>query len=286
MTNDFIKAYKEQRDRLRQAFEAKRTGEQALFIDQSMLLKPLIETQKETSKAIQDKIASTQNDLTNTLVPFVTEINRKNDFRNLPFGTNLDIPEIEQIPQSTPKKDQSLINVELDGELLNETHSENLQDMGLDLPSVVLQKRTVESTLKQIVSENRRNGQFLGKGSKKSEQEKQIYRSRDQTLEVYERKIKGLDAAKQFIIPKKLGEGLKLVKRKRNRGRPRKYPVTLFYKHPDELAKRLNELVIARAAGNTGLDNYINSVLDELLNTKVINKDAYDKLFKNIFSTI
>ena len=278
MTNDFIKAYKEQRDRLRQAFEAKRTGEQTLFIDQSMLLKPLIETQKETSKAIQDKIASTQNDLTNTLVPFATELNRRNDFRNLPFGTNFDIPEIEQIPQSTPKKDQSLINVELDGELLNETHSENLQDMGLDLPSIVLQKGTVESTLKQIVSENRRNGQFLGKGSKKSEQEKQIYRSRDQTLEIYERKIKGLDAAKQFIVPKKLGEGLKLVKLKRNRGRPRKYPDTLFYKHPDELAQRLNELVIAREAGNTGLDNYINSVLDELLNTKVISKDVYDKI--------
>ena len=103
---------------------------------------------------------------------------------------------------------------------------------------------------------------------------------------MYEPKIKALEGAKQFIV-KKTGEGLrkhKLVKLKRGKGRPRKYPDTLFYNNPNELFDKLDENFTAKTAGNTGLDNIINSILDELLSKKYIDKKEYDKLFKTIFT--
>jgi len=39
----------------------------------------------------------------------------------------------------------------------------------------------------------------------------------------------------------------------------------------------------AKKAGNTGVDNYIVSAHDVLLNNKWITKDNYDKLFKTYF---
>ena len=62
MNNEFVKRYRDQRDRLKKQFEAEKVGEQSLFTTQTKLFKPLIETQKETSKTIQDKIlCSTRN---------------------------------------------------------------------------------------------------------------------------------------------------------------------------------------------------------------------------------
>ena len=53
---------------LKQRFEAEKTGDQTLFTERSKLLKPLIESQKETSKSIQDKIATSQDTISNVLV--------------------------------------------------------------------------------------------------------------------------------------------------------------------------------------------------------------------------
>ena len=46
MSKDFIKKYKEQRDRIKKHFEAERTGEQVQYIDQVKLFKPLLQSQK------------------------------------------------------------------------------------------------------------------------------------------------------------------------------------------------------------------------------------------------
>ena len=84
----------------------------------------------------------------------------------------------------------------------------------------------------------------------------------------------------------KSGEGLrkrKLYKLKRGRGCPKKYPDTKFYNSPDELVQELNKLVIAKEAGNTGIDNVIVSLLDELLHIKAITKNEYDKLYSSCF---
>ena len=112
-----------QKKRLKQRFEREKTGDQTLYTDQAELLRPLIDSQKETSKSIQDKIISGQETISNAIVPFIKELQKRNDqveaLQGLPF---YNIPEIEGVPQSTPKvtpqKDQlaQYINVDLDGE--------------------------------------------------------------------------------------------------------------------------------------------------------------------------
>src|SRR6266536_1687395 len=275
MDKDLAKRYKEQRDALRRRYEVQKTGDQTLFTEQSKLFKPLIEVQKETSKAIGNKITTSQESLSNVLVPFTRELRKKNEqveaFQNLPY-------------YGIEEKPGDIIQVNLDAELLGETHRKNLQDLNLDMPSEVQEKGTTEEVLQSIKTKNRELGQFLGKASTKSPQEKEIFKSQRETLQIYRESILALKGAKRFT--EKSGQGVrrrKLCKMKRSRGRPRKYPDTIVYKNPNKLCEKLNELVTAKEAGNTGLDNSINSILDELLKIKSINKDEYDKLFKTIF---
>src|SRR6266536_1252202 len=282
MDKDLAKRYKEQRDALRRRFEADKTGDQTLFIDQTKLFKPLIEVQKETSKAIEDKIAASQD----ALIPFTRELQKRNEqleaLQNLPYhGMQSGM---EDIPRD-------IIQVNLDAELLGETHSKNLYDMNLDLPSEVQRKDNIAETLKLIKKNNRRLGQLISDhsaaGRNVSPEDKEIFKSRKETLKIYKEYILGLKGAEKFT--KKSGEGIrrrKLCKPNRGRGRPRIYPDTILYNNPNELCEKLNELVTAKEAGNTGLDNSINSILDELLKIKSINKDDYDNLFKNIFGLI
>ncbi len=275
MDKDFAKRYKEQRDALRRRYEVQKTGDQTLFTDQSKLFKPLIEVQKETSKTIGDIITTSQEGLSNVLVPFTRELRKRNEqvetLQNLPY-------------YGIEDKQGDIIQVNLDAELLGETHRKNLQDMNLDMPSEVQEKGTTEEVLQSIKTKNRELGQFLGKASTKSPQEKEIFKSQRETLQIYRESILALKGAKRFT--EKSGQGVrrrKLCKMKRSRGRPRKYPDTIVYNNPNELCEKLNELVTAKEAGNTGLDNSINSILDELLKIKSINKDEFDKLFKTIF---
>lgn len=272
-----IKKYKQQRDYLRNMFEAEKTGDQTLFRDQTKLFKPVIESQKEASKAIQQKLEASQN----VLVPFTRELQKRNDYmegmQSLPY---YGLPEI-QPPTSTPTKsrEDSLL-VDVDKDLLNETHRENLQDMTLELPSVVQKKGTFEDALEKIEHQTRSIGQLLGKNSKAPEKEKEIYESRKETLHVYKAAILALRNAQQFVVK---GKGLPVCRPKRGKGRPKKLKDVIVYGSPKELIAKLEELHAAKMAGNTGLDNIINSVLDELLRIKVITKSDYDQLYKSIF---
>jgi len=293
MSKEFIEKYKNQKKQLKQYYEREKTGDQTLYTDQAKLLQPLINSQKETSRTIQDKIVTGQETLSNALVPLVQELQKRNDqveaLQSLPF---YNIPEIEGVPQSTPQvtpqkqQQPQYISVDLDGELLEQTHLENLQDMGLDLPSEVQKKGSHESVIKEIISKRRQIGQYTGKGSKRPDKEKEMYENQKETLKIYQNKIEALEGAKQFIVSKKTGEGLgkrRLVKQKRGRGRPKTKPDPILYSTLNDLVTELNKYIIAKEAGNTGLDNYINEILDELLEKKCINKDQYDNIFKNVF---
>ena len=78
---------------------------------------------------------------------------------------------------------------------------------------------------------------------------------------------------KQLVsTPKKTGKGLK-----------NKLVDVIYYPSVEDLCAKLAELDAAKQAGNTGLDNNINSVLDELLRVKAIDKTIYNNLYKNIF---
>jgi len=255
-----IDEYKRIKDSLKERFEAERTGDQYLFTEQTKILqpliKPLITTQEQTVKAIQD---SGTKDL-------ARELQRRNDHVDLlsqqPFYFD-PMPSITAPQTSSPMKDYIKINLDTD---LNQTDLENLQDMSLDLPSVVFKNKLIEETIDKIKTENRSIGQKLRKGSDIRENEKQIYASRKKTLEVYRQKIQGLEGAKQFV-----GKGLK-----------NKTDV-IFYASVDDLCSKLTELCAAKQAGNNGLDNRINSILDELLRVNAISKNEYGNLYRNIF---
>ena len=300
MSKELMKKYNEQKENLKKHFENQRIGDQNLYTDQAKLFKPIIESQKEYSKEIQNKLVSNQENLSNALVPFnnaiipfTNELKRKNDqveglqnLQNLPY---YNIPqEIEDIPQSTPKKERKEYPIiDIDGELRDQTHFENLEDMSLPLPSIVQESGNFEQTLKAIVSKKRSLSQLTkDSNTKRNEAEKVTFKSQQDTLTIYERKIKKLHGVEEFI--EKSGNGLKkrdrkLCKQKRGRGRPRKYPDIILYNDTTDLCEKLNELVASKRAGNSGVDNNINIILDELLNTGKIDKNYYNNLFKNIF---
>src|ERR1044071_2938189 len=183
-----------------------------------------------------------------------------------------------EILHSTPSKE---INIDFD-QKLDITDKENLQDMSLKLPNEVYKTKTYAKTLDKIKTENRRLGQLLKADSKASEKERQMFQSQQKTLKKYKDLIRSLQgAAEDFEVRRKSKTGL--AKPKRKRGRPKRKPDILLYNNIDQLVQMLQEHIAAKEAGNTGLDNYIVSILDELLRVKAITKDNYDKLFKNIF---
>jgi len=139
MTN--LKDYERVKNMLKKRFENERTGDQSMYADQTKLLKPLIDEHKVTAKTIQQNLTTGQESLTNALVPFTEELRKRNEqvdnLQMLSFYNGF--PEIQNVPQSTPKKDVSDIVIDLD-KMINETDKENLQDMNLPLPSEVIKQ--------------------------------------------------------------------------------------------------------------------------------------------------
>ena len=276
-----ISNYKKARDEAQRYFEAQKTGEQNFYTDSTKLFQPLIDTSKESSKILQDKVTSGQESLTNAIAPFVSELKRRNDqveeLQALPYY-NIQ-QEIEDVPQSTPKKD---LYIDIDADLLDTTHKENLDYLKIPLPSKI-KPENYEETLKIIRNEKTK----ITKGIKKLEHpgEVEMNMSRYSTLEVLRQKIKTLQKNySEFNI--KSGKGLrqsKLCKPKRGRGRPKTRCDPIIYNDAVDLVTKLNEHLSAKNSGNTGLDNIIISMLDELLHIGAIEKDFYDKSFKNIF---
>jgi hypothetical protein len=274
-----INEIKRIKEAVKERFEAERSGDQDLFREQTKIFQPLVATQQESAKAIQEKIIAGQETTSKALVPLVKELQRRNDQVDLlteqPFYP-------QQLPALTPLVPTSpeFLRVNLDAGL-NETDKENLQDMSFELPSVVFSNKLIEETLEKIKTENRSIGQKLGKGSvgqKITSKDKEIYDSRRNTLQIYKQKIEGLEGAKQFVsTPKKTGKGLKTKLKN-------KIVDVIYYPSATDLCAKLEHLVADKQAGNNGVDNDINSILDELLRVKAIEKDEYDALYNCIFA--
>jgi hypothetical protein len=258
-----IGEYKRLKESLKDRFENERTGDQDLFREQTKILQPLINTQQQTVKAIKDS----QDASSNALLPIVRELERREQEDSLmeqPFYRE----ELPAIAEASP----DIVKVDLDANL-NETDLENLQDMSFELPSVVFKNKTVEETLKKIKTENKSIGQHLGKKGETKPHKLEVYHSRKETLKTYKQIIEGLQGAKQFVsTPKKRGKGLK-----------NKTVDVIYYPSVDDLCANLAQSYAAKQAGNTGLDNNINSILDELLRVQAIDKTIYNNLYKNIF---
>ena len=57
-----------------------------------------------------------------------------------------------------------------------------------------------------------------------------------------------------------------------------------FYSSVDDLCNRLALLCAANEAGNNGLNNNINSILEKLLRINAVDKNEYNHLYSNIFN--
>ena len=56
----------------------------------------------------------------------------------------------------------------------------------------------------------------------------------------------------------------------------------IYYNDPNDLVSRLNLLVASKHAGNTGVDNEISDIIDELLKKSYISKDVAIQLYNKI----
>lgn len=277
-----VKKFKMLMKELKQRNLDEKLGKQQSYESQSTLFKPIIDTAKETSKDLQQQIVDDRTNLNNVLVPIGNQLIQASNDRAaigaMPFYDS-DIQQ-ERYMESTPKRDTSGMVIDLD-KMLSDTDRENLQDMSLPLPSEVIKQGNYDSVLEEIKTLNRQCGQHTGKASKKDETEKEMYKSRRETLELYKMSLEAHRDALKF----KAGEGLKrkkkkLVKPKRGRGRP-KTNHSPVYNTPEDLIQKLTEFMSAYNAGNSGVYNTIVEILDELLNKKIICKQEYDNIYNN-----
>src|SRR6266496_5726824 len=92
--------FKRLKESLKNRFESERSGEQVYQREQTKAFEPLINIQKETLKATQDKIASSQASTTNALMLLVQEMQRRNDqidmLASQPFYQQQQLPDIPE----------------------------------------------------------------------------------------------------------------------------------------------------------------------------------------------
>ena len=151
--------------------------------------------------------------------------------------------------------------------------------MKLPLPSEVYETDTISQTLDKIKTYNKSIGRFLGIGisSKKISNAKKVQlESQRDTLKKYRDRLENTESAKSLVPPTKTG--------KYGKGAPNAAHEISFYSSVDDLCNRLALLCAAKQAGNNGLNNNINSILDELLRINAVDKNEYNHLYSNIFN--
>ena len=175
------------------------------------------------------------------------------------------------VPVSTHK---DIMRVDFDSQL-DDSDLYNLKTMKLLKPSEVFNSNTITETLDSIKTHNRAIGQKLGKGtaSKKiTAGEKSQLESQRATLKKYNDILENTEAGKKLLVSHKsdkTGSGIHEIS---------------YYSSADDLCSKLALLHAAKQAGNNGLNNNINSILDELLRIKAIDKNEYNDLYKAIFN--
>ena len=290
--------YRRLKQTLRDRFDNERTGDQNLFKEQTKKYKPLLTSQQEISNAMQDaakQIVESQNEgqtALQPLLPLLQNIQRTQlaqplaaPRRQLPSATmtpsNYATPQASSsgqdtkthipVPVSTHK---DIMRVDFDSQL-DDSDLYNLKTMKLLKPSEVFNSNTITETLDSIKTHNRAIGQKLGKGtaSKKiTAGEKSQLESQRATLKKYNDILENTEAGKKLLVSHKsdkTGSGIHEIS---------------YYSSADDLCSKLALLHAAKQAGNNGLNNNINSILDELLRIKAIDKNEYNDLYEAIFN--
>jgi len=275
---------------LKNMFDSERSGDQTFLREQTRTFEPILNVQKETSKAIKDNIVSNKEATSNTLMPLIHEMQRRNDqideLASQPFyQTQIEQPEIQPAIQSKPKK--SSINV--DHNLgLDDSDLQNLKDMSFESPNELHNKFLEFETKQEMQNEmdlieskvvKKKNSLKILRTSTKSKKEglADMYNSQYQTLEKYIDKLDHLAKNMGVIVSstptKRTGEG---IKKKKN-------VEVIICSNSDDLYLELEKFCAAKEAGHSGVDNHIIAILDKLLKDKYIDMDDYNDFYKNIF---
>src|SRR6266581_1382472 len=208
--------FKRLKESLKNRFDSERSGEQVFQREQTKAFEPLINIQKETSKATQDKIVSAEEARNNALVPLVQEMQRRNDQIDMlvsqPFYQQQQLPDIPQ------EKDLEDIRIDLDKNL-DDSDLQNLNDMSYQLPSILFGEKTaeevkeaLEETLNKIKTKERSLRVLKSSDKSKREGLTEMYTSQYNTLRKYEGKLIHIGESMKLVAStpkKKSGEGLK-----------------------------------------------------------------------------
>ena len=302
-----VSEYKRLKQTLRDRFESEKTGDQSLLEEQTKKYKPLLSSQKELSKTMQDvanQIVESQNEgqtALQPLLPLLQNIQRAQVAapRLLPPVPSYVLPSITTPSQyATPQSaiadpdakvshsstssigfiSQRSNKVNLD-EGFDRQDLDNLRDIGLQLPSRIYESDTIPQTREKIKTLNKSLGQYLGIGaaSKKiSKESKARMESQRDTLKKYKDRLEQTESANKLLTSSK--------SEKSGKGVPAAIHEISFYSSVDDLCNRLALLCASKQAGNTGLNNNINSILDELLRINAIDKNEYNHLYSKIFN--
>ena len=148
--------------------------------------------------------------------------------------------------------------------------------MKLPLLSKVYETDTIAHTLSNKVKTHSKSiGQYSGIGPSSksiSKDAKVALESQKATLKKYRTLIENTESAKKLIgtrvkLIKKLGTGVN------SNAMPAVHEIS-FYSSVEALCNRLAFLCAAKQAGNNGLKNNINSILDELLRINAIRQQT------------
>src|SRR6266568_4958847 len=263
--------FKRLKESLKNRFDSERSGEQVFQREQTKAFEPLINIQKETSKATQDKITSVEEARNNSLVPLVPEMQRRNDqidmLASQPFYQQ---QQLQDIPQEKNLDDSDI---------------QNLNDMSYQLPSILFGNKSteevkdaLESALDKIKTKEHSLRILKSSGKSKREGQTEKYTSQYKTLRKYQGRLIHIGESMKLVTStpkKKSGEGLKNKK-----GKKRKSVDVIICSNPADIYQQLQKFCTAKEAGNTGVDNHINSCLDKLLKEKAIDMDDYKNLLK------
>ena len=188
---------------------------------------------------------------------------------------------IPMLPVASVSSRRDPITVNLDEEF-DRQDLDNLRDIGLQLPSRIYETDTIPQSREKIKTLNKSSGQYLGIGaaSKKiSKESKARMVSQRDTLKKYKDRLEQTEYANKLLTSSK--------SEKSGRGVPEANKAIheiSFYSSVDDLCNRLALLCASKQAGNTWLNNNINSILDELLRINAIDKNEYNHLYSNIFN--
>src|ERR1044071_7822678 len=111
------------KNKVKKFYQNQRTGNQQLYIDQSKLFKPIIDTTKD----LEEKIVSDRQNLDNILVPFTRAVMRANEqaLENFPSSASeISDTSHEGSTTSTPKPHDPTIIIYLDKDF-DETDRKN-----------------------------------------------------------------------------------------------------------------------------------------------------------------